>query len=131
LNRPVEVEPLRETNNHTPHNPQLIVNGKHIIPLQKPIVNIGRSKDNHLVLDDLFVSRHHIQLRLRFGRYTLFDTSSQSGTKVNDVPVREHRLQSGDVIRVGKTQIVYLEDDPNNGEEGTGVNAALDPRGGD
>ena len=93
-----------------PTNPQLIVNGQRVIPLSQPIVNIGRGRDNHIVLDDPYTSRHHAQLRLRFGRYTLFDTHSQGGVMVNDVLVREHRLQSGDVIRLGKTQIVYLED---------------------
>jgi pSer/pThr/pTyr-binding forkhead associated (FHA) protein len=51
-----------------------------------------------------------VQLRLRFGSYTLFDMNSHAGVLVNDVPVREHRLQPGDVIRLGKTQLVYLED---------------------
>jgi hypothetical protein len=95
---------------HTPSNPQLIINGQQTVYLDGQIVNIGRSRDNQIVLNDLHVSRHHAQLRLRFGGYTLFDTTSQSGTYVNDVRVREHRLQPGDVIRIGRTQIVYLED---------------------
>lgn len=95
-----------------PRNVQLIVNGTRTIQVHDAIVNMGRSRDNHIVLDDPFISRHHAQMRLRFGRYTLFDAESQSGTFVNDIRVREHRLQSGDVIRLGKMQIVYLEDDP-------------------
>jgi len=106
-----------------PRHPQLIINGTRVIPLESSLINIGRSRDNHIVLDDLHISRHHVQLRLRFGRYTMFDISSQSGTKVNNVPVREHRLQTGDVIRIGKTHIVYIEDTPT--DSGTGVLAAL------
>lgn len=94
-----------------PCNAQLIVNGERTYPLNDAIINLGRSRDNHIVLDDPYVSRHHAQIRLRFGRYTLFDAESQSGTFVNDVRVREHTLQTGDVIRVGRAQIVYLEDD--------------------
>jgi hypothetical protein len=97
---------------HTPQNPQLIINGKIAIPLKETIIDIGRSRDNHIVLDDPYSSRHHAQLRLRFGYYTIFDTQSQGGVLVNDVAIREHRLQSGDVIRLGKTQLVYLEDNP-------------------
>ncbi len=93
-----------------PTNPQLIVNGQKTIKLHEPIVNIGRGRDNHIVLDDPYCSRQHAQLRLRFGRYTLFDFNSASGIMVNDVGVREHRLQPGDVIRLGKTQMVYWED---------------------
>lgn len=105
-----------------PHNPQLIINGKKTVKLSEPIINIGRGRDNHLVLDDPYCSRHHVQLRLRFGRYTLFDTNSASGVTVNEVGVREHRLQPGDVIRVGRTQLVYWEDSA-PGE--TGINEPL------
>lgn len=127
LSRPVNLDATKP--DAKPNNPQLIINGETTILLNKPILNIGRSRDNHLVLDDLFISRHHIQLRLRFGRYTLFDTNSQSGTKVNDVSVREHRLQSGDVIRLGKTQILYLEDNTeNHDDDGTGINQSIDPQ---
>lgn len=78
--------------------------------LHMPFVTIGRALDNQLVLEDQHVSRHHAQIRLRFGRYTLFDLGSQSGTFVNESRVREVLLQSGDVIRLGKTRIVYMDD---------------------
>ena len=104
------MKPIALPKSHAPQNPQIIVNGETTVYLKDGIINVGRSRDNHVVLDDPYVSRHHIQLRLRFGVYTLFDTQSQGGVLVNDVVVREHRLQPGDVIRVGKTQLVYLED---------------------
>jgi hypothetical protein len=107
-----------------PQNPQLIVNGETTILLRDPLINIGRSRDNHVVLNDPYASRHHLQLRLRFGSYTLFDTQSHGGVYVNDVAVREHRLQPGDVIRIGKTQLVYLEDSP---QDQTGFGEPLDP----
>jgi hypothetical protein len=93
-----------------PKNPQLIINGEQTVPLSDTVINIGRSRDNQIVLNDPYASRHHVQLRLRFGVYTLFDTQSQGGVYVNDVVVREHRLQPGDVIRLGKTQMVYFEE---------------------
>lgn len=108
-----------------PQNPQLIINGKKTVLLLDTIVNIGRSRDNHITLDDPYISRHHAQLRLRFGVYTIFDTGSHGGMLVNDVSVREHRLQPGDVIRLGKTQLVYLEDTP-QGDGQTDVREPLD-----
>jgi hypothetical protein len=108
-----------------PKNAQLIINGESAVPLQAPIVNIGRSRENHIVLDDPYVSRHHAQLRLRFGRYTLFDIQSQTGTFVNDIRVREHPLQPGDVIRMGRMQVVYLEDDAGSDSQ-TGADLPLD-----
>jgi hypothetical protein len=95
-----------------PRGCQLIINGEQTLPIKEPVVNIGRSRDNHVVLEDPFISRHHAQMRLRFGHYTLFDIQSQTGTFVNDERVSQHQLQTGDVIRVGKTRLVYLEDEP-------------------
>ncbi len=95
-----------------PLNPQLLIGSQQSIPLEKAIVHIGRSTENDLVIDDAYVSRFHAQIRLRFGHYVIFDTDSQSGTYVNDVRIREYQLHAGDVIRIGKTNIVYMEDDP-------------------
>lgn len=103
-----------KTEQPAPLNPQLLVHGKQPIALQTEIINIGRSRDNHIVLDDKSVSRYHVQLRLRFGRYTLFDAQSQTGTFVNDVKIKEHNLQTGDVIRIGNTRLVYMEDHMHN-----------------
>jgi hypothetical protein len=90
--------------------PQLVV-GNRTILLEEPLITIGRHPENLIVLDDPRVSRYHVQIRLRFGSYTLFDVQSRSGTFVNDVVTQEHTLQSGDVIRVGQTRLLYLEDD--------------------
>jgi hypothetical protein len=109
----------------TPQNPQLVMNGSRAIALKGELITIGRSHDNHIVIDDRAVSRYHLQLRLRFGRYMLFDSHSQSGTMVNDVRISEHALQSGDVICIGHTQMIYMEDRPANDME-TGVNAPVD-----
>lgn len=103
-----------------PINPQLLIHGRPPIPLEQDVMNIGRSRDNHIILDDTTVSRHHLQIRLRLGRFMLFDTQSQGGTFVNGVRVKEHTLQAGDVIRIGNTQMVYMEDHP-LGETETGV----------
>jgi pSer/pThr/pTyr-binding forkhead associated (FHA) protein len=98
--------------NRAPANPQLVILNKPPIPLRLNILNVGRSRENHIVIDDPAVSRHHLQLRLRAGRYMLFDTQSNSGTYVNGVRVKEHTLQAGDVILIGTTQLVYTEDSP-------------------
>jgi hypothetical protein len=98
------------TSQDVPQNPQLLLHGQIAVPLTRDVINVGRSRDNHVVIDDAAVSRHHLQLRLRFGRYMLFDTQSHGGTMVNDVAVKEHVLQTGDVICIGTTRLVYMED---------------------
>lgn len=108
-----------------PVNPVLIVNQSQTIPLGLDVVNIGRHQDNQIIIDDPYVSRHHAQLRLRFGAYMLFDLPGQTETFVNNIPIRACRLRSGDVIRLGRSQIIYLEDDPTDGE--LGQTDTLDP----
>jgi len=115
---------------NAPVNPHLVINNR-TIPLTEPLVNIGRSLDSDIVLDDQHASRHHAQLRLRFGVYVLFDVQSRSGTFVNDVSVREHELRSGDVIRIGETRVVYIEDNPGGPLPGDTPTDAMDPVDGD
>lgn len=93
-----------------PPGSQLIINGEQTVPLHDAVINIGRSRENQIVLDDPYVSRQHAQMRLRFGRYVLFDIQSQTGTFVNETRTQQHQLQSGDVIQLGRTRLVYLED---------------------
>lgn len=81
-----------------------------MIPLDRPIINIGRQRENHIIIDDSRVSRHHAQMRLRFGHYVIFDLGSSGGTTVNDQPVKEANLHSGDVIALAGVRLIYVED---------------------
>ncbi|MBZ0300337.1 MAG: FHA domain-containing protein [Anaerolineae bacterium] len=107
------LQPIEMASAHPqPVNPQLIISGQKVITLDHAIIHIGRSTTNDIVLEDAYVSRAHAQIRLRFGHYVIFDTSSNSGTYVNEIKIREHQLRAGDVIRIGKTSLVYMEDEP-------------------
>jgi len=120
------MQPIPTKQEKAPQNPQLIINqGERTVILSEPVMNIGRGDDNHIVLDDPYCSRHHVQLRLRFGAYTLFDVNSRSGTTVNNIRVTEHQLQPGDIIKIGGTQMVYLTE--NDRSSRTGTTQSLDP----
>ncbi|MCA9912969.1 MAG: FHA domain-containing protein [Anaerolineae bacterium] len=109
------MQPIRtEDQNDISNPPQLIINGNRIITLEESFVSVGRSDQNQIILDDPSVSRQHIQIRRRFGFFTLFDVNSRGGTYVNNIRVLEHQLQSGDVIRLGNTQIVYVSGGSDN-----------------
>ncbi len=99
-------QPTRE-----PRNAQLIVGGTRYMPLDRPVINIGRRHDNHIVIDDVRVSRLHAQLRLRFGYYVLYDLGSSGGTYVNDNAVTECILKPGDVVSLAGVLLVYVEDE--------------------
>lgn len=122
------MQPVRLPDNPPAPTCYLVIGERHI-PLTQAVMNIGRSDDNHIMLDDRYVSRHHAQLRLRFGSYTLFDTQSQSGTYVNNVRLNEHRLQSGDVIRLGRTQMMFVIDNGKGNEPPLGTTGIMPPVG--
>lgn len=71
---------------------------------------IGRDPDNDLVLDDRRISRRHAEIRLRLGRFTLYDLDSTNGTYVNGRRVAEVVLQPGDRIQIGGTELVVQQD---------------------
>lgn len=88
----------------------LIIDGGKHFPLDRPVVNIGRRLDNQLILEDPHVSRTHAQLRVREGRFVLFDLGSTAGTQVNGRRSKQHVLRPGDVIAIGGSRMVYGED---------------------
>jgi len=70
-------------------------------------VLIGRDPQNDVVLDDRRVSRKHAEVRLRLGRYTLYDLQSTNGTYVNGRRVAEKVLEDQDKISIGGLEIVF------------------------
>ncbi|NLX09786.1 MAG: DUF3662 domain-containing protein [Chloroflexi bacterium] len=89
----------------------LVVDGNRYIPLDRTVINIGRRRDNTIVLEDLRVSRQHCQLRLRFGQFVLYDLGSRGGTFVNEQRISECVLRAGDVISLAGVPLVYVVED--------------------
>jgi len=71
------------------------------------VVTIGRLPECAVVLDDPNVSRRHAQVRREGDAVFVVDLASTNGTRVNGIPVREHRLAPGDVISVGTTALRF------------------------
>ena len=72
-------------------------------------VTIGRAPENDLSLDaDEFASVQHARIEPRRDGVWLEDLGSTNGTFVNGVKVTQpRRLEPGDVIRVGETDLRY------------------------
>jgi VWFA-related protein len=76
----------------------------------KGTMNIGRAKDNQVVLDDPTVSRHHAWIKAEGENFLVFDVGSGNGTFVNDEQIQEPRLlQSGDTIRFGDASLIFTQ----------------------
>lgn len=71
------------------------------------VITIGRSSTNTIQLEDKYVSRNHAKIELINNVPYLIDLGSNTGTKLNRHRVLKHALKPGDVIRVGKTNIVF------------------------
>jgi len=93
-----------------PENAFLVLGGKMNTPLEKPVINIGRHSDNDIVLDDPHISRHHAQLRSINQRFVIFDVGSYGGLLLNGKKITKATLHAGDVIRLGVTSLIYIQD---------------------
>lgn len=87
-----------------------------LLTLEGERISVGREPRNDLPLAwDRGASRVHALLERLGGSWTVVDDElSRNGTFVNDLPVRgRRRLNDGDVIRFGSTEVTYR-----NPEEG-------------
>lgn len=75
-------------------------------------LEIGRSDQNHVVLDTEGVSRFHAKLSWNDGTLWLQDVGSRNGVFVNGARVGGHRaLKVGDEIAFGESQFVLQWND--------------------
>jgi VWFA-related protein len=71
-------------------------------------INVGRARENQIVLDDPTVSRNHAWIKAEGQEFLIFDVGSANGTFVNDERVEEPRpLEDGDVVRFGEAAFVF------------------------
>jgi hypothetical protein len=68
---------------------------------------LGRSKDCDIQLADPNVSRRHAELRQEGSAYWLIDLDSTNGSQVNGHRTARTKLESGDTITVGSTDLVF------------------------
>jgi len=70
--------------------------------LDAPLVTLGRSETNTIVVPEGTVSRAHAAIRREGDAYLLRDAGSTGGTYVNGEPLAgERTLRDGDVIGLG------------------------------
>jgi len=83
----------------------LAVGGR--VPLGGGPVLIGRATDATVRVGDSSVSRRHAEVRPSGDGWMLVDLGSTNGTRINGVPITEHRLEDGDTIAVGDATLRY------------------------
>jgi len=81
--------------------------GAELLMGQRPRYMVGRSRHNDLQVKDSVVSRKHCQVEFDGNYFWLVDPGSANGTFVNGQRVRRYMLYDGDVVRIGKSVLVF------------------------
>jgi general secretion pathway protein A len=89
----------------------VVAEGKTVgeLPLYMGRTIIGRTPDNDLQIDSRFVSRHHCQIITRADTCVVEDLNSTNGIVVKSRRVRRHNLNDGDVITIGRHDLIYID----------------------
>jgi DNA-binding NtrC family response regulator len=76
-----------------------------LVPLDPSGVTVGKDPSSAVVLDDPFVSAHHLRLEVRRGRWVLTDLGSTNGTFLAGVRVMQSEAPAGLPIAVGDCEL--------------------------
>ncbi|MDQ7780608.1 MAG: FHA domain-containing protein, partial [Planctomycetota bacterium] len=71
-------------------------------------ITVGRNPDTTIHVDEKMVSRLHARIEDTPQGVMLRDVESANGTFVNRIRVKEALLKSGDVIKIGDTEMVWV-----------------------
>jgi hypothetical protein len=90
----------------------VVADGRNIgeLPLREGRTVIGRTVDNDLQIDSRFVSRHHCQIVTTASACVVEDLNSTNGIVVKSRRVRSHNLNDGDVITIGRHDLIYIDE---------------------
>ncbi|GAB1421751.1 hypothetical protein MASR2M15_19350 [Anaerolineales bacterium] len=106
------MRPVKILSQQGPQDPVLFINNQ-VFKIKKNMIRIGSADDNDVVVQAKGVINYHLQLRLRFEEFWLFNLAAPGYTAVNGTMVKEQLLQNGDIIQIGQAQIVYQDSQRN------------------
>ena len=122
---PIKKSPKETSLQQACNKASLLLEGEILYPLEKPVINIGRKSNNHLVINDLRVSRTHAQIRAVQDGFLIFDIGSSGGTYINGERINQKKLKPGDVISLAGVKLIYIEDQLNLLEEARQITSEL------
>lgn len=96
----------------------------------EPVIRIGRSTDNHVILYSAVVSRHHVELRRVNDRWEILNLGA-NGTYLDGKQVAQVPVVDGVIIRLARSgpniQIHLSSNPPLSGEKTAGQRAKPKP----
>ncbi len=93
----------------------------HPVPLNAPVITIGRHRENTVVLKHPQVSAHHARLEQASGSYRLLDLGSTNHVFVNGQRVHMQMLKPRDEIRIGPYRLIFTGSELTQHDESNGV----------
>ncbi len=82
---------------------------------------IGRTPESDLQIDSKFVSREHCRIVTGETGSVLEDLNSTNGVYVKSKRVRKHHLNDGDIIVLGRHELMYVDERARHGIGTTGT----------
>jgi hypothetical protein len=77
--------------------------------LNTGLTTIGRHPDSDIFLDDVTVSRRHVEVEHGASGYRVRDVGSLNGTYLNQTLIEQERpLANGDELQVGRFKLVFV-----------------------
>ena len=76
--------------------------------LQRELTTAGRHPDSDIFLDDITVSRRHVEISRTPAGYVVRDVGSLNGTYLNRERIEESTLNNGDELQIGKFKLVFF-----------------------
>jgi pSer/pThr/pTyr-binding forkhead associated (FHA) protein len=90
----------------------LVRSGPHAglrVTLDKAVTLLGRNPNSDIYLDDITVSRQHVEVERRGRGYVARDAGSLNGTYLNQKRIEgDVEIMNGDELQVGKFKLVFL-----------------------
>ncbi|WP_370149839.1 FHA domain-containing protein [Streptacidiphilus sp. EB129] len=77
--------------------------------LDTELTTAGRHPESDIFLDDITVSRRHVEFRRTPTGFSVADVGSLNGTYVNRERIDEVPLSTGDEVQIGKYRLVFFE----------------------
>ena len=100
------------------------------IPVQRPVLLIGRHPECDFRIDLPKISRRHCCVALAYDRILVRDLGSHNGVRVNGRVVEEAMLQAGDEVAIGPLiyRLVLQRETPEASPPGEPSDPAPQPR---
>ncbi|WP_407697830.1 FHA domain-containing protein [Streptomyces kaniharaensis] len=76
--------------------------------LDADVTTAGRHPQGDIFLDDVTVSRRHVEFRRTPAGFSVADVGSLNGTYVNRERIDEVPLNNGDEVQIGKYRLVFF-----------------------